>query len=83
MNATIQQHNWAKFISLFGEQNRLRLTRVAVFEGPPTQMEDYWLEDGLPLTGIDLDAHGQNGPNIEIMLGNTGEPGAGHFTHVG
>lgn len=82
MNAAIEQHNWARFISLFGEQNRLRPTRVGVFEGPPGSMNDLWLEDGVPLMGIDIDAHGPDAPDIEIMLGDKGKPGAGHMTHV-
>jgi hypothetical protein len=82
MNAAIERHNWSRFISLFGEQNRLRPTRIGVFEGPPDAMEDFWLEDGVPLMGIDIDAHGRDAPDIEIMLGSAGKPGNGHLTHV-
>jgi hypothetical protein len=45
-------------------------------------MNDLWLEDGMPLTGIDIDAHGQDAPNIEIMLGDNATPGEPHLTHV-
>lgn len=42
-------------------------------------MEDYWLEDGLPLAGIDLDPNGVEGPEIELILG--GGPGSqSHMT---
>lgn len=43
-------------------------------------MQDYWLEDGLPLTGIDVDSHDEHqGPTVEIMLGSDEK---GHMTHV-
>jgi hypothetical protein len=82
MKAALRQHNWARFLELFNEHNRLRPTRIGVFEGPPDAMADYWIEDGLPLTGLDIDAHGPEGPNVEIMLGDATQHGAGHLTHV-
>jgi hypothetical protein len=39
-------------------------------------MLDYWLEDGLPLAGIDLDPDGPTGPEVEIMLDNRTAPPA-------
>ncbi len=78
MNKSKTQHNWAEFIKLFSRQNKSRPTRLGVFEGEPGNMTDYWLEDGLPLEGIDLDAGGADAPTVEIMLGNAG---GRTFTH--
>ena len=52
-----------KFLQFYGEQNTGRPTRLGVFD----QGNDYWLEDGLPLTGIDFDRR-KNA--IQIMLNN-------------
>ena len=82
MNTAMKQNNWSRFLSLFGEQNRFRPTRIAVYEGAPDAMTDYWLEDGLPLMGIDLDTHGENGPTVEIMLGDSTRSDSRHLTHV-
>ncbi|HKP68624.1 MAG TPA: DUF5335 family protein [Pyrinomonadaceae bacterium] len=60
---------WKDFLRYFGEKNEGRPTRLGVFENG----NDYWLEDGLPLTGVDLDP-GKASTSVQIMLGN--------FTHT-
>ncbi len=82
MNSTKKQTNFAEFLKIFGEQNRFRPTRLGVFEGEPGEMRDYWLEDGLPLAGIDIDAHDDGAPTIEIMLGESETVGSRTMTHV-
>jgi hypothetical protein len=82
MNATKKQTKWAEFLKLFSEQNRFRPTRLGVFEGEPGEMKDYWLEDGLPLAGIDVDAHGEGFPTIEIMLGKSETADSRTMTHI-
>jgi len=69
----------SRVLESFSEQSRGRSTRLAVFEGEPSYTEDYWLEDGLPLTGIDLDPNGVEGPEIELMLG-AGPASKSHMT---
>ncbi|MDM7921437.1 MAG: DUF5335 family protein [Pyrinomonadaceae bacterium] len=64
-----QQHQWASMLKFFSEQNFGRLTRLGVFEGG----NDFWLESGLPLTGIDVDVHAGR-QTVEIVLGD--------FTHI-
>ena len=81
MDKTKTQHNWNEFIKLFSRQNRFRPTRIGVFEGEPGNMTDYWLEDGLPLEGIDIDSNGANAPSVEIMLGSPEKAGSRTFTH--
>ena len=60
----------------------MRPTRLAVFAGEPGSMEDYWIEDGLPLAGIDLDEHDEDSPHVEIMLGDASAPDSRHMTHI-
>lgn len=82
MNKTETQHNWSAFLKLFSQQNKLRPTRIGVFEGAPGAMTDYWLEDGMPLAGIDIDIHGNAMPTVEIMLGNFEKPESSQMTHI-
>lgn len=82
MKAVTKKTNWTEFFKLFTEQNHLRPTRLGVFEGEPGQMRDYWLEDGLPLAGIDVDTHKEDTPTVEIMLGEIGTADSRSMTHV-
>ena len=66
---TAKRSQWQDFLRYFGEWNEGRPTRLGIFDNG----NDYWLEDGLPLTGVDLDARKGNA-SIQIMLG--------HFTHT-
>lgn len=69
MNETKRQHDWTPMLRFYTEQNRGRPTRLGVFDGG----NDYWLENGLPFDGIDVDLHGGS-QIIEIVLGD--------FTHI-
>jgi hypothetical protein len=66
-----KQPEWTGFLNFYMDQNKGRLTRLAVFEDG----NDYWLEDGLPLTGIAIDSDKHDKLNVQIMLGNK-------FTHI-
>lgn len=82
MNKTETQHNWSAFLEIFSRQNQNRPTRIGVFEGEPGAMTDYWVEDGLPLEGIDVDTSGSGAPSVEIMLGNMENPDSRGLTHT-
>lgn len=82
MKAIAEKSSWTEFLRLFSEQNFMRPTRLGVFEGEPGEMRDYWLEDGLPLAGIDADTHERDSPTIEIMLGNSETADSRAMTHV-
>jgi hypothetical protein len=69
MSEPRQQHIWSTFLKFFNEQNEGRPTRVGVFEDG----NDFWLESGLPMAGIDIDPAGGS-PTISILLGT--------FTHT-
>ncbi len=72
MKAATKQHEWTKFLRFFSEQNAGRLTRLGVFERNDGVVNDYWLESGLPLSSIDVEARGER-PSVQITVGN--------FTH--
>lgn len=72
MNAATTQHEWAKYLRFFGEQNAGRSTRLGVFERNGDVVTDYWLENGLPLTSIDIDTKMER-PSVQITVGT--------FTH--
>ena len=83
MNATANHHNWKTFLKLFNEQNKWRPTRLGILEknfaGVTT---DSWIENGLPLSGIDLDFVDKKTPTIEILLGDAEKPDSRHLTHI-
>lgn len=71
------KNKFTDLLKIFGERNESRLTRLGVFIPENNTMQDYWLEDGLPLMGIDTENEGEI--NIEIMLGKEGDER--HLTH--
>lgn len=81
MNAAATQHNWATFLKVFSEQNRMRPTRIGVFEGEPDLMTDYWIENGLPLSGVSIEKRNAGAPTVEIMLGDGTKADLRHMTH--
>jgi hypothetical protein len=72
MKAAKTQHEWMKFLTFFGEQHSGRPTRIGVFERNGDAVNDYWLENGLPLVGIDIDTKKEL-PAVQITVGS--------FTH--
>ncbi len=62
-----EKHEWAKYIRFYNNQNQGRPTRLGVFERDGGVTLDYWLESGLPLAGIDIDAHADL-PFIQITF---------------
>ena len=78
MRYTIELSSLTTDLKDFGTRNNLRPTRLEVL-GPAKDVEsDFWLEDGLLLSGIDLDLDGKCGPCIEIMLQSHAQ---NHMTH--
>ncbi len=67
MKAVRTQHKWGTFLKFYSEQNAGRKTRLGVFEETGGNVNDYWIEDGLLLHGIDIDASAEP-PVIEIIL---------------
>lgn len=67
MNTLSVKQEWCDFLKYYGNMNADRSTRIGLFEPGPGGANDYWIEDGLPLKGIDVDFGGPL-PVIEIML---------------
>lgn len=80
MRKNIEPFSWQSDLAAFDKRNKLRPTRLEVL-GPARDVEsDFWLEDGLLLAGIDLDADGESGASIEIMLQTPSSQN--HMTHT-
>lgn len=78
MRLTIEPSALKTDLTAFGARNNLRPTRLEVL-GPTKEVEsDFWLEDGLLLSGIDLEVDGKSGPYVQIMLQSQAK---NHMTH--
>ena len=82
MNDASRLNDWMGFVEIFNNANHGRPTRVGVYVGEPGTMPDYWLEDGLPLQGVDIDPDHNGSNTVEIVLGGNGKPTSRNFTHV-
>lgn len=78
MKENIEQAQWPIFFTEYVRRNEGRPTRLEVIGG--NVEDDFWLECGVPLTGIDTDTQGRDAPHVEIMLG--GEPGRQGEKHL-
>lgn len=63
--------NWEVYLREFSRRNCGRLTRLGVVKRGG-RLDDLWLEDSLPLAGVDLDAEGADAPLVQVMLGRGG-----------
>jgi hypothetical protein len=81
MRKNIEQSSWRSDLAAFSKRNNMRPTRLEVI-GPSGEVEsDFWLEDGLELTGIDLDIDDERGTSVEIMLRTPSGSSKNHMTH--
>lgn len=67
MREDIESTKWPNYFKEYTLRNDGRPTRLEV-RGRVDE-EDFWLECGLPLIGIDIDTHDKDTPRVEIMLG--------------
>lgn len=82
MRDDIKQEQWDEYIKEFNRRNRMRSTRLEVMGEAGAFESDFWLEGGLPLTGISLEPEGEGAPRVEIMLGGEANHVARHLTHT-
>jgi hypothetical protein len=66
------EQEWSRFIDFFNDEYRGRRTRLAVFEKHGEVANDYWVESGLPLSGISIESHD---PRLAVAIE------LGSFTH--
>jgi hypothetical protein len=69
MTKATAQHEWTPLFKFVTDRYQGRPTRLGIFDGG----NDYWLESGLPFTGIDVDTH-EGQLIVELVLGD--------FTHI-
>lgn len=82
MRKNLEPSSWQTNLAEFGVRNKMRPTRLEVL-GPTREVEsDFWIEDGLLLSGIDVEMDGHHGPSVEIMLESQAVPGHDHMTHT-
>ncbi len=67
MKSIRTQHRWDKFLKFYSDQYKGRRTRLGVFEQNDGVTNDFWVEDGLPILGVDLDSSGER-PTVEVLL---------------
>ena len=67
MNELIDKTEWRAFLQSYGSRNAGRPTRLGVFDTHDGVTDDYWLEDGLPLVGLDSAPKGST-TAVEIFL---------------
>jgi hypothetical protein len=82
MRDDIPNTEWNKYLEGFSERNRTRRTRLEVIGGTGQVESDFWLEDGIPLAGVTLEAWAYEGPRIQIMLDAETARSATHMTHT-
>ena len=82
MLKTIEPSDWQTSLTDFGERNKMRATRLEVLGASREVESDFWLEDGLLLTGITLEVDRDRGPSVEIMLHSPAAPTHGHLCHT-
>ena len=71
---------WRVNLAEFGRRNHLRPTRIEVVDPSAGLESDFWIEDGMLLSGIDLEEDPRRGLSVDIMLQTTGESGRNHLT---
>ena len=82
MRKNIEPLSWQSDLAAFGKRNNLRPTRLEVL-GPVGEVEsDFWLEDGLLLSGIGMNTDGERGTCVEIMLQTPSASSQDHMTHT-
>ena len=82
MRKIIEPSSWRMNLADFGERNKLRSTRLEVVGLDKEVDSDFWLEDGLLLSGVDLEMEGDRGPTVEIMLHAPPAATQAHMTHT-
>ena len=75
------QNEWSRFLDLFLTRNAGRATRLAVFVEEDRGTQDFWIEDGLPLTAVTVESR-ERGTEVELLFGKRDAPGDTQMTHI-
>ncbi len=82
MNVVKSSTSLSGVLKYFSEANEMRPTRMGVFVEGPGATIDYWLEDGLPLAGIDVERTDGGKVSVQVLLSNKEGTEKSHFTRV-
>jgi hypothetical protein len=63
------RNDWTTFLNFYTGQNAGRRTRLGVFELSRDVVNDYWIEDGLPLVALDAETTDEGRRAVRIMVG--------------
>ena len=72
MSNIIDQASWSSFLRKYTAENEGRPTSLGVIETRNNVANDYWVEDGLPLVGLDVYPD-KGATRVDIIFNN--------FTH--
>lgn len=82
MKGTKEATNLSTMLETFNNIYSGSPTRLGVFEELNDVVIDNWIEDGLPLVGLDVEHRDGGKMSIQIMLKNKVGSKDSHFTHV-
>lgn len=75
------QIEWTRFLDLFLARNSGRATRLGVFVEEQRGTQDFWIEDGLPLTAVTVEPRGDR-TDVELLFGKKEMPAETQLTHI-
>lgn len=81
MQKEIERSRWDTFFNEFSERNQMRPTRLEIIGRADEVASDFWLEDGVPLSGVSLEPEGDGAPSVQIMLDGNAAQDTRHLTH--
>ena len=81
MQNAVAPETWKPTLSEFEERNNLRPTRIEVFNPSGDLESDFWIEDGMLLSGIDIEENPDHKLSVDIMLQAPTDLGHNHLTH--
>lgn len=75
------KHEWSRFLELFLSRNENRPTRLGIFVEEDRGTQDFWVEDGLPLTAVTVEPKSGR-TDVEMIFGSRSDPDERTMTHV-
>ena len=73
-------HEWSSFLALFLDRNQGKPSRLGVFVGEDRGIQDFWIEDGLPLRSVTVEPR-EGSADVEMVFGSKTGSEETAFTH--
>jgi len=74
-------HEWSSYLDLFLRRNNGRPTRLGVFVDEARGTQDYWIEDGLPLSSVTVEPK-EASADIEMVFAAKSDSDERAYTHI-